>query len=108
MGMFDVQINKKIKLKKTNKDLFEFLKKQLLKNKDYENEITREELSIKKCHINTLLKYNISTKRDSSKKEATLQIDAELQDSLIIAIVMILAIVLTYGVGVILVVGFVY
>ena len=44
MGMFDVQINKKIKLKKTNKDLFEFLKKQLLKNKDYENEITREEL----------------------------------------------------------------
>lgn len=48
MGMFDVQINKKIKLKKTNKDLFEFLKKQLLKNKDYENEITREELSIKK------------------------------------------------------------
>ena len=58
MGIFDVQINKKIKLKKTNKDLFEFLKKQLLKNKDYENEITREELSIKKSHINTLLKYN--------------------------------------------------
>ena len=69
MGMFDVQINKKIKLKKTNKDLFEFLKKQLLKNKDYENEITREELSIKKCHINTLLKYNLSAKIDTNKKE---------------------------------------
>ena len=40
MGMFDVQINKKIKLKKTNKDLFEFLNKRLLKNIDYENEIT--------------------------------------------------------------------
>ena len=108
MGIFDVQINKKIKLKKTNKDLFEFLKKQLLKNKDYENEITREELSIKKCHINTLLKYNISAKLDSNKKESTLQIDAELQDTLIIAIIIILAIVLTYGLGVIIVVAYVY
>ena len=36
MGIFDVQINKKIKLKKTNKDLFEFLKKQLLKMKSQE------------------------------------------------------------------------
>jgi hypothetical protein len=108
MGIFDVQINKKIKLKKTNKDLFEFIKKQLLKDKDYENDLTREELSIKKCHINTLLKYNISTKLDSNKKESTLQIDAELQDTLIIAIIIILAIVLTYGLGVILVVGFVY
>lgn len=108
MGIFDVQINKKIKLKKTNKDLFEFLKKQILKDKDYENEITREELSIKKCHINTLLKYNLSAKILSNKKESTLQIDAELQDTLIIAIVIILAIVLTYGIGVILVVAFVY
>ena len=108
MGIFDVQINKKIKLKKTNKDLFEFIKKRLLKDKDYENDLTREELSIKKCHINTLLKYNISAKLDSNKKESTLQIDAELQDTLIIAIIIILAIVLTYGLGVILVVGFVY
>ena len=108
MGIFDVQINKKIKLKKTNKDLFEFIKKRLLKDKDYENDLTREELSIKKCHINTLLKYNISTKLDSSKKESTLQIDAELQDTLIIAIVIILAIVLTYGLGVIIVVAYVY
>ena len=108
MGIFDVQINKKIKLKKTNKDLFEFLKKRLLKDKDYENDLTREELSIKKCHINTLLKYNISAKLDSNKKESTLQIDAELQDTLIIAIIIILAIVLTYGLGVILVVAYVY
>lgn len=108
MGIFDVQINKKIKLKKTNKDLFEFLKKQVLKDKDYENEITREELSIKKCHINTLLKYNLSGKILSNKRESTFQIDAELQDTLIIAIVIILAIVLTYGIGVILVVAFVY
>ena len=108
MGIFDVQINKKIKLRKTNKDLFEFIKKRLLKDKDYENEITREELSIKKCHINTLLKYNLSAKILSNKKESTLQIDAELQDTLIIAIVIILAIVLTYGLGVIIVVAYVY
>lgn len=108
MGIFDVQINKKIKLKKTNKDLFEYLKKQLLKDKDYENDISREELSIKKCHINTLLKYNLSSKIVSNKKESTLQTDAELQDTLIIAIVIILAILLTYGIGVIFVVGFVY
>ena len=108
MGIFDVQINKKIKLKKTNKDLFEFIKKRLLKDKDYENDLTREELSIKKCHINTLLKYNISAKLDSNKKESTLQIDAELQDTLIIAIIIILAIVLTYGLGVIIVVAYVY
>ena len=90
------------------KDLFEFIKKRLLKDKDYENEITREELSIKKCHINTLLKYNLSAKILSNKKESTLQIDAELQDTLIIAIVIILAIVLTYGLGVIIVVAYVY
>lgn len=108
MGIFDVQINKKIKLKKTNKDLFEFIKKRPLKDKDYENDLTREELSIKKCHINTLLKYNISTKIVTNKKESTLQVDAELQDTLIIAIVIILAIILTYGLGVIIVVAYVY
>ena len=108
MGIFDVEINKKIKLKKTNKDLFEFIKKRLLKDKDYENDLTREELSIKKCHINTLLKYNISTKIVTNKKESTLQVDAELQDTLIIAIVIILAIILTYGLGVIIVVAYVY
>ena len=37
--------------------------------KDYENEITREELSIKKSHINTLLKYNLSAKIVTNKKE---------------------------------------
>lgn len=108
MGMFDVQINRKIKLKKEKTDLFEFIKKQIFKNKEYENELTKDNLSIKKSHLNTLLRYNLSVEIISDKKESTLQIKAELHDTLVLTILIVLAILLTYGLGVILVVGFVY
>jgi hypothetical protein len=108
MGMFDVQINRKIKLKKEKKDLFEFLKKQIFKNKEYENELSEENLNIKKSHLNTLLRYNLSVEIISDKKESTLQIKAELHDTLVLTILIVLAILLTYGLGVIFVVAFVY
>ena len=54
MGMFDIQFSNKIKSSYGNIHLFEFLKKQLQKNKTYQNRIEESTLTIEKCRIDTL------------------------------------------------------
>lgn len=106
MGMFDVQVIKELKLKKTKNDLYEFIYKQLSKDQKYDYTIENSELSISKNPIDTLLKYNITAKFDST----TLIIDAELDNSytLFITLLIILSILFTYGLGIIPIIGFVY
>lgn len=106
MGMFDVQVIKELKLKKDKKDLYEFLNKQLSKDKKYEYLIDKDKLTISKNPINTFLKYNISAQFDSN----TLIIDAELDNSytLVITALIILSILFTYGLGILPIIGFVY
>ncbi|WP_193311054.1 hypothetical protein [Poseidonibacter ostreae] len=53
MGMFDVQVIKELKLKKDKKDLYEFLNKQLSKDKKYEHSIDKNILTIAKNPIDT-------------------------------------------------------
>ena len=106
MGMFDVQIIKELKLKEDKNDLYEFLKKQLFKDKQYEYTISNKKLNITKNPLNTFLKYNINAKFDSN----TLILDAELDNSytLFITLLIILSILFTYGLGILPIIGFVY
>lgn len=110
MGMFDVEFQEEINLKEGNKSLFEFVKKQFLKDKDYETKIEKESLSIPKCNINTYLRYNLNITTSTNKKDKTSQVlvNAELHDTLILAILVILAIPFTYGIGIIFIVIFTY
>lgn len=108
MGMFDISLVKKVKIKKTKQDFLEFLQKRLTKDKTYETNIQNDTLTIQKSHIDTLLKYNLNAEIKTSKKENELIINAELHDTLILTIVIILAILLTYGIGVVFVVAFTY
>jgi len=106
MGMFDVQITKELKLKKDKKDLYQFLNKQLSKDKKYDYIIDKNKLSISKNPIDTFLKYNLSVQFDSH----TLIIDAELDNfyTLFITLLIILSILFTYGLGILPIIGFVY
>lgn len=106
MGMFDVQFIKELKLKKDKKDLYQFLNKQLSKDKKYKYTIDKNNLTISKNPIDTFLKYNLTAQFNSS----TLIIDAELDNTytLIITILIILSILLTYGLGILPVIGFVF
>lgn len=106
MGMFDVQVIKELKLEKEKKDLYEFLNKQLSKDKKYEYSIDKDILSISKNPIDTFLKYNLSAKFDST----TLIVDAELDNSytLVFTFLIILSILFTYGLGILPIIGFVF
>lgn len=106
MGMFDVQVIKELKLKKDKKDLYEFLNKQLSKDKKYEHSIDKNELTISKNPIDTFLKYNLKAKFDSN----TFILDAELDNSytLVFTLLIILSILFTYGLGILPIIGFVF
>jgi hypothetical protein len=110
MGMFDVEFQEEINLKEGNKSLFEFVKKQFLKDKEYETKIEKESLSIAKCNINTYLRYNLKITTSTNKKDKSSQVlvNAELHDTLILAILVILAIPFTYGIGIIFIIIFTY
>lgn len=108
MGMFDIQFTKEIKSKEEKDGLFQFIKTELQKNKEYENTIEKNRLTINKCHVNTLTKYNLNIEFQANKKAGEIIVNGELLDTLAIAILVILAILFTYGMGVALVIGFVY
>ena len=110
MGMFDIQFSNKIKLAYGNIHLFEFLKKQLQKNKTYQNRIEESTLTIEKCRINTLLRYNLDINIQTNKKDniSEITVNGQLHDTLLLTIFIILSILLTYGLGIILVIGFTY
>ena len=110
MGMFDIQFSNKIKLAYGNIHLFEFLKKQLQKNKTYQNRIEESTLTIEKCRINTLLRYNLDINIQTNKKDniSEITVNGQLHDTLLLTIFIILSILLTYGLGIILVIGFTF
>lgn len=108
MGLFDISIKKQMKLKNSKEHFYEFMKKKLTKEREYETKLENNTLNIEKCHLDTLLKYNTQIQITKSKNEDELIINGELHDTLILTILIILAILLTYGIGVILVVAYAY
>ena len=105
MGIFDITLTKKIKTSKSKQDFLEFLEKRLTKNKTSFQDNT---LTIPKIHIDSLLRYNLNTQINSNKKESEIIINAELHDTLLLTIIIILSILLTYGIGIIFVILFTY
>ena len=110
MGMFDVEFHENLNLKEGNSNLFEFIKKQFLKNKNYEIKIEKDSLNIEKLQLGSLLRYKLNITTSTNKKEKTSQaiITAELQDTLILTIFIVLAIAFTYGLGIIPIIMFTY
>jgi Na+-translocating ferredoxin:NAD+ oxidoreductase RnfG subunit len=108
MGIFDIHFSKKAKLKNEKSTILEFLKKQVLKDKIYENKLEKDSLTIQKCTLNTLLRYNLKINTQTNKKDSQIIVEAELHDTLILAILIILSIVVTYGFGIIFIIGFTY
>ncbi|MCB9096581.1 hypothetical protein [Arcobacter cloacae] len=110
MGMFDVEFHENLNLKEGNSNLFEFFKKQFSKNKNYEIKIEKDSLNIEKLQLGSLLRYKLNITTSTNKKEKTSQaiITAELQDTLILTIFIVLAIAFTYGLGIIPIIMFTY
>ena len=105
MGIFDITLTKKKKTSKSTQDFLEILKKKITKNKTSFQDNT---LTIPKIHIDSLLRYNLNTQITSNKKESEIIINAELHDTLLLTIIIILSILLTYGIGIIFVILFTY
>lgn len=110
MGMFDIQFSKRIQLNYGNIHLFEFFKRQLQKNRTYQSKIEETTLTIEKYHINPLLKYKLNIHLQKNKKDnnSEITITGELQYTFLLTILILLSILLTYGLGIIFVIGFMY
>ena len=108
MGLFDVTIKDKLKKENLNKEFLDFMKKNILKQKDYATTQDNHSLTFSKSHLDTLLRYNTKIEIDSSKKQREINIEAELADTLVLTVLILLGILLTYGVGVIIVIVFAY
>jgi len=110
MGMFDVAFQEEVNLKEGNSNLFEFFKKQFSKNKNYDIKIDNENLSIEKLQLGSFLRYklNISSQKNKKEKSSQVIITGELQDTLILTILIVLAIAFTYGLGIIPIIMFTY
>jgi len=110
MGMFDIQFSKRIQLNYGNIHIFEFFKKQLQKNRTYQSKIEETTLTIEKYHINPLLKYNLNIHLQKNKKDnnSEITVTGELKYTFLLTVLILLSILLTYGLGIIFVIGFMY
>lgn len=106
MGIFDITIKKDLE---KNKDvLIEELKKKFTP--------LSEETSVEKNHLffkafkpeGTLLTYDLKVDISTSKKSISLNIFGELLNVWIMVIIIVVGILFTYGIGVILLIAFVY
>lgn len=108
MGLFDIGIRKEISLKKNSEPL------NLLKDKISND--SKEPVSIEnnKLLLNNFkpkgvfLKFNLESQIVAEGKKSILVIDGELQQVLLIVVLIVLSILFTYGLGLILIVGFTY
>lgn len=106
MGIFDINIVREFKQDK--EQLINNLKEKLspLSN---ESEHEKNTLLFKNFKAKgTLLTYDVSVDIEKSKNDISLNIDGELLNVWILVILIVLGILFTYGLGLILIVGFAY
>ena len=102
MGIFDLSIQKDIK---RTDNILEVLDKELSPNSKQSALIEKNSMKLEKFRTpNSVLKYNL----DIDVKNRSLTIEGELQNVWVLVIVIIFSILYTQGIGVILVVDFVY
>jgi len=109
MGLFDVVLQKELKIKKSKEELLTLIKAELSnssKNKpSFENGI----LCLDNFRAPTsILKYNLSANLEKTNDKYHLTVNGELQQVVIILFVILFSILYTYGLGVILVVAFTF
>ncbi|RXJ60757.1 hypothetical protein [Candidatus Marinarcus aquaticus] len=101
MGFFDISISEQ---SKDAKECINQLKERI---EPYSKELVESKYSMEFMHFKpkgSLVNYNL--KVENTKQN--IFIEGELQNTLLITILIILSILLTYGLGVIVIVGYVY
>ena len=102
MSLFNVSI--KEKLKRDKNDFLDSLYTKILDNKEYESTKEKTTFKVEKCKLSTILRFNTKVTIESNEIIA----EAELHDTIFLTIFIVLAILFTYGIGVILIVAFAY
>lgn len=106
MGLFDVSINKELQI--TKDELLSQLKTKFTSSSD-ETILEKNSLVFKNFKAQgTLLTYDLSIEVTPSKNSISLNIFGELLNVWIMVVIIVAGILFTYGLGVILLVAFVY
>ncbi len=104
MGLFDVNIKRKVKI--TDKKMILSYFENALKHSSSKPVVKeKEHLGLEKFKAkNAFLKYNLNMKIENSE----LIVEGELQNAWVFVILIVLGILFTYGIGVIIIVAFIY
>ena len=108
MGLFDISIKKELSLKSKDEPL-NLLSEQI--SSDSKDSISTEKNKFTLDNFSPkgiFLKFNLEVKIENENKKDFLTIDGELQQVLLFVILIVLSILFTYGIGVILIIGFIY
>lgn len=108
MGLFDINIKREMHTAKKEM-VYDYFEELLKEHSEECIEKNQSQLKLEKFQVpKSLLKYNLTLSLDKSRKESPLLIEGELQNVWPLVILIAFGILLTYGVGVILVVAYVY
>ena len=109
MGLFDIGIRKELTLEKSKEEVLDSLREKLSITSEQIPIIENETLILDNFKT-SILNYSLSIKLDKTNKGFKFIIDGELQQLYILILValIILSILVTYGIGVVIIVGFAY
>lgn len=109
MGLFDISIRKEITSKNKSEPLLNLLKEKISNDSKESVSIDKDKLLLNNFSPKgVFLKFNLESQIVADGKKSILIIDGELQQVLLLVIIIVFSILFTYGLGVILVVGFTY
>ena len=109
MGLFDVFLQKELKIKKSKEQMLELIKAELSNSSKNKPSFKKGILCLDNFRAPTsILKYNLSVDLEQSDNKYFLTVKGELQQVIIILFVILFSILYTYGFGVILVVAFTF
>jgi hypothetical protein len=109
MGLFDVNIRQELESKKTEEGFLDYLEKKLKNDTYKELNKTPSTLTLDKYKApNAFMKFNLSITFDTINNKEYLCVDGELQDVWFLVVFIVLAILLTQGIAIIPLIGFVY
>jgi len=107
MGLFDVFLQKELKINKSKEELLYLIKMELSNSSKKGPSFENGNLCLDNFRAPTsLLKYNLSLDLEQSNDKYILTVNGELQNVITILFVILFSILYTYGFGVILVVAF--
>lgn len=109
MGLFDIEIKKEIKTKKSREDILNSIEKRIKKFSKDMPKLENNTLILNNLKT-SILKYDLKINLEKSPRGFNISINGELQQFFVLILtgLIILSIILTFGIGIIFIIPFAF